>query len=906
MGKYNEKELLIMQFNDNFNDWEDVTAKIQWYEAENNACRVKYCGSDKFYFISWSKIKVLNNPQIIDVSNKIIYHKGNNLTDVVLYLKYDNWCKIFYKSGLKSVYKIENIRFINDRKNDKDVKGLLDYLKEISKQLSVEDGKDFLYNQLAEMTVLENSLLAKFISGKMLSVNDDRAIIFPFSTNLSQKKAVCNAIINDLSIIQGPPGTGKTQTILNIIANYVERGQNIAVLSGNNEATKNVEEKISKEGYSYINAVLGNSDNVNAFFAQENIAQVISGDKLKTNKLELSIQALEDNIDMALKCDVEAAKLSQLIEEYKVEKEINDAEYNIKEHIIPTTIQKKQYTSQKFLELASILEVLPNKKISGFFNRARLLFRYGILKVQSVADNQNDIVEYLKNRYYECKIEELNKEENEKVEFLKTANTQELYEKQTQLSKLIFNQSIINRYFGASFNEFTKYNYKNVFSQFVKRYPVVYSTTHAIRSCTGSNFLYDCIIIDEVSQVDLVSAIIAFSCARKVVLVGDEKQITHVVKSNLLPYLEEIFIKSNLSNYFNYTKNNILDCVIKRFPKIPNTMLNEHYRCDPQIIGFCNKRFYNNELVIKTKHQEGNGVTIIKHGSHFERERENEREVDIIDNEIVKEVLAADAGIVSPYRNQVTLLNDRLFEYGFAIDTIHKFQGREKDIIILSTVANKIKFYDDERSDFLNNPNLINVAISRAKKKLYILASEEVLNQEGTILRDLSKYYEYYCDETKILSTNVYSVFDLMYDDYSPILIAMEKKLLKISEWRSENIIATVIDEICKEGKCGALAYKFNFPLKYIIKARNLVDEEDIKFVNNMHTHCDFILFSNLDKKVELVVEVDGSQHKETIQLNRDSRKDRLLKAAGIKIVRLSTTTIDCKEKIINAILHSQ
>ena len=70
-------------------------------------------------------------------------------------------------------------------------------------------------------------------------------------------------------------------------------------------------------------------------------------------------------------------------------------------------------------------------------------------------------------------------------------------------------------------------------------------------------------------------------------------------------------------------------------------------------------------------------MTIIKHGSHFERERENEREVDIIDNEIVKEVLAADAGIVSPYRNQVTLLNDRLFEYGFAIDTIHKFQGNE-------------------------------------------------------------------------------------------------------------------------------------------------------------------------------------------------------------------------------------
>ena len=48
-----------------------------------------------------------------------------------------------------------------------------------------------------------------------------------------------------------------------------------------------------------------------------------------------------------------------------------------------------------------------------------------------------------------------------------------------------------------------------------------------------------------------------------------------------------------------------------------------------------------------------------------------------------------------------------------------------------------------------------------------------------------------------------------------------------------------------------------------------------------------------------LVVEVDGSQHKEETQARRDRRKDRLLENAGIKILRLSTTTIECKEKII-------
>ena len=59
------------------------------------------------------------------------------------------------------------------------------------------------------------------------------------------------------------------------------------------------------------------------------------------------------------------------------------------------------------------------------------------------------------------------------------------------------------------------------------------------------------------------------------------------------------------------------------------------------------------------------------------------------------------------------------------------------------------------------------------------------------------------------------------------------------------------------------------------------------------------MIYNKLNKEIELVVEVDGSQHKEEIQAARDRRKDRLLNAAGVKVLRLPTTTIECKEKII-------
>ena len=552
------------------------------------------------------------------------------------------------------------------------------------------------------------------------------------------------------------------------------------------------------------------------------------------------------------------------------------------------------------MELASVLETLPDDKVTGFFNRVRILFRFGIIRLKSIAQNKEDAIEYLKNKYYDVKISELNQAHAEKKNYIDSNNLTQLLSKQKKLSYDIFKYALQERYKGLTDCNFTARNYRSKFRAFTKRYPVVYSTTHAIRSCSGENYLYDCVIIDESSQVDLISAVIAFSMAKKVVLVGDEKQLPHVVKSQLVPKLNNIFNKYKLRGYFDYAKNSILSCVIKKEKKVASTLLNEHYRCDPQIIGFCNKRFYNGELVVRSAHNDGNGVTLISHGSHFERERENEREVDIIEKEIIDELPANQTGIIAPYNNQIALLNSRFENRGCVIDTIHKFQGKEKDYIILSTVANKIKFYDDEEKiDFLNNPNLINVAISRAKKRLYILASEEVLNQEGSILRDLAKYYEYYCSETKKVKTKVYSVFDLMYEDYAPILEKTKKELLNISQYPSENIIATVINGICKSGECGALAFKFNYPLKYVIKLNTLTDPQDIKFVSNINTHCDFLIYNKLNKEIVLVVEVDGSQHREEIQAARDRRKDRLLTDAGIKILRLTTTSIECKEKIV-------
>ena len=93
-------------------------------------------------------------------------------------------------------------------------------------------------------------------------------------THLSQKKAVAAAFEHQVSVVQGPPGTGKTQTILNVIANIVRDGKTVLVVSNNNSAITNVQEKLEKYGFAFIVAPLGSKENKELFISQQTLVPV--------------------------------------------------------------------------------------------------------------------------------------------------------------------------------------------------------------------------------------------------------------------------------------------------------------------------------------------------------------------------------------------------------------------------------------------------------------------------------------------------------------------------------------------------------------------------------------------------------------------------------------------------------
>jgi hypothetical protein len=136
-------------------------------------------------------------------------------------------------------------------------------------------------------------------------------------------------------------------------------------------------------------------------------------------------------------------------------------------------------------------------------------------------------------------------------------------------------------------------------------------------------------------------------------------------------------------------------------------------------------------------------LVIIEHGE-VGSQQSNEFEAALIAElaRVASERLGLDAehglGIVVPHRAQKFLLRERLPAYAEAIDTVERFQGGERDLIIVSATASDREFAAAE-SDFLLDPRRFTVAVSRPKRKVIVVASRAVFDLVPADLDDYER-----------------------------------------------------------------------------------------------------------------------------------------------------------------------
>lgn len=839
----------------------------------------------------------------MSLKRELIYIDEKDETDRIAHYSYQgDKIGIVFKNGTKEfLYSRARARIVRTAVTSDKAFNVFNYLQEIADTvgLKTEEGNNILWGSYQSIgQIPEDSILSSFLNGTLPTGNNHypNPDFFPFGFNLSQRNAVNLAFANKLNVIEGPPGTGKTQTILNIIANAVLNGQSVAVVSSNNSATKNVYEKLEKNGIEFIAALLGNSQNKKEFIDSQkeipDLSKFYLSEEEKANFKEKAITLvaeLSENLDKKNELALSKLQLENIKTEYEHFKE------TYKDKTEKTVSFKRNITAEKILEFWITIESLANRgKKIGFIKRLIFRLKYGIKDKTFYTNTIDEMIFICQLKYYPTKIGEL----TERIEFLENSLNAFAFDTKMQeytgMSMQLLKAELYKRYNQQIREPYTISELRYKSNDFIKDYPVIMSTTYSLRQSLSDKISYDYVIIDESSQVDLATGALALSCAKRAVIVGDVKQLPNVVDANMKEKTDLIFNSYKLQSSYRYSDHSLLTSILELFPDVPKTLLREHYRCHPKIIEFCNKKFYDNQLIIHTEYTDKRQPLVVyktAQGNHA-RERMNQRQIDIIKQEIIpnEKLEDADLGIVTPYRNQTNALQRTFQGTSIKADTVDKFQGRENEVIILSTVDNEI-------SDFTDNPNRLNVAVSRAVDQLIVVVNGND-NEKDSNISDLIKYIEY--NNFSIVQSELNSIFDLLYKGYEEERAKIISKSGKVSAFDSENLMFGLIKQVLAEDKFLKYDVLLHFPIRQLIKDFSKLDEQEKKYASNPLTHLDFLIYNKLGKIPVLGIEVDGFEfHKDgTKQADRDKAKDRILEKYNFPLLRFRTNESNEKEKL--------
>ena len=759
-----------------------------------------------------------------------------------------------------------------------------EYLKKLATEtgLMTEEGDNILSLQYGIIDVKRDNVpLAQYLGDKtkLATYRIPKTIYYPFGCNASQKKAVENALTNQVSVIQGPPGTGKTQTILNIIANLLLAKKSVLVVSNNNSAVDNVAEKLEKEGLGFLVAKLGSVENKEFFIANQQNYPLMDNWKFEeVNSIKQQVtQALKDVslcFDGQSKYALLKSELDALLKETKYDIMHNEVSDN---HKWLFNKPSKKLMSVR-LQYGILME---NSKKVSHFQMLKWSFALGFKIYKLLKSEPQTVIKAFESAYYVARKRELENELLSIENSLKTIDISQRVTDLRQLSLKVLKNSVAKRFTGER-KRFTLTSIKPQTEAFLKEYPVVLSTTYSAKACISKDMVFDYLIMDEASQVDIKTGALALSCAMNAVIVGDDKQLPNVVSQE-----EEIALNAIQSTYhvdekYQATTNSFLQSCVKVLKDAPVTLLREHYRCHPRIIDFCNQRFYNGELIAMTSdNNEGKVLQVIKTvpGNHA-RGHFNQREIDVIIQEVMPEYSTSDSvGIITPYRDQAIAINQALGKD--VASTVHKFQGRECDAIIMSMV-------DNIPTDFSDDPNLMNVAISRAKTKLCIVVNGNEMPSNSN-LAQLISYIQYNNFEVK--ESKIHSVFDILYKQYTAERLAYEVQSGKVSEYLSENIIYDTLVKAIDKVQMSNCDVVCHYPLSRLITDFNGLETQEIAFITNALSHVDFLVYNSITKKPLMTIEVDGWKYhnQSEVQQSRDKLKDNILSKYGLKPYRIST-----------------
>lgn len=869
---------------------------------KNGLWAVQFSTSPRLFNYNPSRLLYLIDPEKINLGEKGLYINNKHICNVAELLRFTDGHHTFYRITYANGY-YENLKgdkvYITRTPIDKNGGSTWDYLLKMAAETGLvnKDDESILSKQYELVDIMRDNVpLAQYLGDntKLATYRIPQQVYYPFGCNASQKAAVEAALTNQVSIIQGPPGTGKTQTILNIIANLLMDGKNVLVVSNNNSAVENVAEKLEGEGLGFIVAQLGSAQNKEAFIDNQldypDMTEWIISEQTSVKELaQYSLHTVKQGFDGQL-------RMAQLKAEYDAL--LKESKYNeMQEPHNAKSDWLDRKPSAKLIKLLNLYQIkTENGYKPNFWFRLKWAFSLGFKMLTLFNSKAHDVITCLESAYYVARKAEIEKELESIASTLQDMDIQNSVKELRSSSLKLLKNRIAHNYCRCVRKKFTIRELKSNSEEFLKEYPVVLSTTYSAKSCISKDMVFDYVIMDEASQVDIKTGALSLSCAMNAVIVGDNKQLPNVVSSEEELALNSIKKTYQVDDRYNAATHSFLQSCVEVFPDSPVTLLREHYRCHPKIIEFCNQHFYNGELIaMTTDNGEKDVLQVIRTapGNHA-RGHFNQREIDVITQETLPYYTKSGSiGIITPYRAQSAAINSAV-EKDIA-STVHKYQGRECDTIIMSMV-------DNSPTDFSDNANLLNVAISRAKSKLCVITNGNEMPQDSNI-GQLISYIQYSNFEVK--ASKLHSVFDLLYQQYTKERLAYEATHPAVSDYLSENLVYDVLSNAIAELDLPHTGVLCHYPLSRLISNWESLEDNEKSFAESPFSHTDLLIYNSLTKQPLCAIEVDGWHfHKDSeVQEARDALKNQIFIKLGLRLLRISTTDTVNQETINKLLL---
>ncbi|MBR2479709.1 MAG: hypothetical protein IKB56_00185, partial [Clostridia bacterium] len=299
--------------------------------------------------------------------------------------------------------------------------------------------------------------------------------------------------------------------------------------------------------------------------------------------------------------------------------------------------------------------------------------------------------------------------------------------------------------------------------------------------------LFDLVVFDEASQIFIENALPGIYRGTKIVIAGDNKQLRPTA-GFVKKYFGDYSNTYDLSTQAALEVESLLDLATSRYYPVH---LQYHYRSQyAELIDFSNAAFYENKLQIApntTKDSKEPPITRIKVKGTWQNRRNHEEAVAVVklvknifnhrkfnesigivtfnvdQKEYIEDLLDSEADKSQTFRKQLFNEKNRIIDGENAslfVKNLENVQGDERDIIIFSVGYAK-NDYDKVVAQFgpLSNEggeNRLNVAITRAKKKIYVVTSiePEELDRAETTKNNSPKLLKKYLQYVRAVSEN--------------------------------------------------------------------------------------------------------------------------------------------------------